>query len=128
MKALNLTIITSLILINGCATTAVKKESGGMIDAYSRGVHESKAEAAAFIKDNLTVKNTYGYVEPYIPVRVPGDVRMVWIPTHKSPDDKDVLVAGHWIYVVVKDPAWFIDEQAPSKAKIPVIVPVKNYE
>jgi len=81
-----------------------------------------------FVKNNLTAKGTYGYVEPYVPVRVPSDVRMVWIPAHESKDDSNVLVAGHWVYVVVKDSRWFIEEQAPAKAKIPVVVPVKTHE
>jgi hypothetical protein len=55
-----------------------------------------------------------------------ADVRFVWIPAHRSKNDPGTLVAGHWVYIMVKEAGWFIDDEALDKAHIPLIVPYKE--
>jgi hypothetical protein len=71
-----------------------------------------------FIQDQLTEQQTYGYVKPYVPVIQQPVIRKVWIPDHKSQEDADVLVAGHWTYVMVQGPKWFIDTQMVEENEI----------
>ena len=49
-------------------------------------------------------------------------VRKVWIPDHKSLDNPDVMIAGHWNYVMIQPPRWFIESNV-TDSKLPVIVP-----
>jgi len=64
--------------------------------------------------------------EVVVPVVEPADVRMVWIPPHKSKKDPNTLVGGHWVYVVVRESGWFIDAEDPDKGKMPLIIPYKE--
>ena len=63
-------------------------------------------------------------MKPYIPVIEQPVVRKVWVPDHKSQDDAAVLVGGHWVYLMIQGPKWFVENQA-ADAQIPVIVPRK---
>jgi len=51
---------------------------------------------------------------------------LVWIPAHKSKSAPEVLIAGHWIYIMVKESSWFVDSQSNTNAKIPLIMPYKE--
>ncbi|MBF0485818.1 MAG: TraV family lipoprotein [Candidatus Omnitrophica bacterium] len=64
-----------------------------------------------------------GYVKPYLPVMVPPRVVKVWIPAHTVSGDKDVLVAGHWTFVMVEEPGWYIKNELSLKMTAEVIVP-----
>ena len=129
MKALkHLAIILVLLITSGCSASKafIKDSPSKVMDVYLEAVSSGKADAANYIKENLKVSNAFGYVKPYVPVVEPADVRMVWLPAHKSKLAPEVLVSGHWVYIMVKDSRWFIDAQAKSEAKIPLIVPYKE--
>ncbi|MGD0336184.1 MAG: hypothetical protein ABSB18_03705 [Candidatus Omnitrophota bacterium] len=96
------------------------------MDVYLEAVSGGRIDAVNYIKENLKIDKAFGYVKPYVPVVEPADVRMVWLPVHKSKYSSEVLVSGHWVYVMVKDSRWFIDTQRESNARIPLIVPYKE--
>ena len=104
----------------------VKDSSNKVVDTYLQAVSKGRLDAARYIKENLRLSRTFGYVQPYVPVVQPADVRPVWIPAHKSKDSIDALVSGHWVYVVVRSSRWFIDAQDEEKGKVAVIVPYKE--
>jgi len=56
------------------------------------------------LKRNLKEKNAYGYVEPYYPLRLPPDVRKVWIVNH--PNESGDLIQGHWVFMVLSPERW----------------------
>jgi Type IV conjugative transfer system lipoprotein (TraV) len=56
------------------------------------------------IQKNLKQKNAYGYVESYYPVRLPPDIRRVWIVDHQN--DAGDLIQGHWVFMVVTPGRW----------------------
>ena len=62
---------------------------------------------------------------PYFPVYESGRVEKVWVPAHVARDDKDVLVAGHWAFVMVDRPHWYIEDQGMDKVEVPVILPTE---
>lgn len=130
MKALKLLLTISIMLISsGCAASHKVIASGAqdkVMDAYLSAVSSGRRDSADFIRDKLKIDKAFGYVAPYAPVIEPADVRLVWIPAHKSKEDKDTLVAGHWIYVMVREPGWFINSQKQDKARIPLLVPYKE--
>ena len=101
----------------------VKQNKPTLMDVYAQSVGQSKNDMRQFIEDKLIEQQTYGYVKPYIPVVQQPIVRKVWIPDHKSPEDADILIAGHWVYVMVQGPKWFIDTQSSyeeDQVKVPM--------
>lgn len=129
MKALKFPkIILVLLMTSGCAASKglVKDSPNKVMDVYLEAASSGRVDAVNYIKENLKVNNAFGYVKPYVPVVEPADVRMVWLPAHKSKYSSEVLVSGHWVYIMVKDSHWFIDAQAQGNVKIPLVVPYKE--
>ena len=110
--------------INGCVfhKSFIKKdiEPKTMMDVYDQSTGQAKEDVAQFIEKNLKEQKTFGYVKPYIPVVKEPVVRKVWIPDHKS-EDADVMIAGHWNYVMIQPAKWFIDENI-SESKVPIVI------
>ena len=129
MKASKYLLIVLVLLNNsGCALsrTTVKDGQNRVVDTYLEAVSSGRADSANYIRQNLKLSQAFGYVKPYAPIVEPADVRLVWIPAHKSKDDAFTLISGHWVYIMVKQSRWFIDEQYKDKAKIPIIIPYKE--
>ena len=129
MKALKLqAIILVLLMTSGCSASRrlVKESPNKIMDVYLEAVSIGRADSVNYMKENLKINQAFGYVKPYVPVVQPADVRLVWLPTHKSKYSSEVLVSGHWIYLMVKPSGWFIDAQNDDKAKVPLIVPYKE--
>lgn len=129
MKALKLqAVILALLMTSGCTSTKalVKENPNKVMDVYLEAVSNGRADSVNYIKENLKINQAFGYVKPYVPVVEPADVRLVWLPAHKSKSAPEVLVSGHWVYIMVKESSWFIDAQSKSDAKIPLILPYKG--
>lgn len=93
-----------------------------MMDIYAESAGQSQKDVAQFIEQHLKEQKTYGYVKPYIPVVNEPVVRKVWVPDHKSEGNTDVMIAGHWVYVMIRPATWFIEGEVID-SKLPVIVP-----
>ena len=129
MKAWNLALIILIIsTTSGCAMSklAVKEDKNKVVGAYLDAVSKGRLDSANFIKENLKINKAFGYVKPYAPVVKQADVRLVWIPAHKSKEDPGTLVSGHWVYIMVKEAGWFIDDQSSDKVHIPLVIPYKE--
>lgn len=129
MKAWSFLLIILIILSSsGCSASKalVKDSPNKVIDVYLEAVSSGRADSVNYIKENLKINQAFGYVKPYVPVVKPADVRLVWIPAHKSKYSSEVLVSGHWVYLMVEPSGWFIDAQKDDKAKIPLIMPYKQ--
>ena len=113
-----------LILISGCAGQRhpVLAPRLTMMDTYVNSIGDSQKDTASYVQENLKEQKTFGYVKPYIPVMASPVVRKVWVPDHRSVEDGGILVAGHWVYVMVRGPRWFIAEEG-KKVDVPVIIP-----
>ncbi|MFA5350646.1 MAG: hypothetical protein WC357_04865 [Candidatus Omnitrophota bacterium] len=121
-------VILALLMTSGCAGSKalVKNNPNKVMDVYLQAVSSGRADSVDYIKENLKISEAFGYVKPYVPVVEPADVRLVWIPAHKSKSAPEVLIAGHWIYIMVKESSWFVDSQSNTNAKIPLIMPYKE--
>lgn len=131
MKGWKFLLIVLVILISsGCAAskTLVKDSPSKVMDVYLEAVSSGRVDSANYIKENLKINQAFGYVKPYVPVVQPADVRLVWVPTHKSKSSSEVLVSGHWVYLMVKEPRWFIDTIESDKVKVPLIVPYREQD
>lgn len=56
------------------------------------------------VRNTLKQKQAYGSVEPYYPLRLPPDIRKVWIVEH--PNEAGDLIQGHWVFMVVEPGRW----------------------
>ena len=130
MKAWKLMPIILIILTtSGCALskgTIKESQNNKVINTYLSAVSNGRTDSASYIRENLKMNQAFGYVRPYVPVMNPADVRGVWIPAHKSKEDPNTLISGHWVYIVVREAHWFIDAEKNSNVKIPLIIPYKE--
>ena len=67
---------------------------------------------SAWIRAGLQGPGTFGTGQPGVPVVVPPDIRRVWVPTHENAEGE--LIAGHWVFLRVRDFRWFL-ESAPAR-------------
>lgn len=96
-------LILFLVFLHGCAV--VKPRT--VIDpvaVYKEGLQEGKKEIVEEVQRELRQKGAYGHVQPYHPVRLPADIRKVWIVDH--PNEAGDLVQGHWAFIVVRPERW----------------------
>ena len=129
MKACKLMGIALVILISsGCAAQklGVRVDRDNVIDAYMEAVASGRKDSADYIKDNLKVTKSFGYIKPYVPVLRPPQVAMVWIPAHKASDGENALVGGHWVYLMVEGSKWFIETESSQETRIPIMIPYKE--
>ncbi len=125
-------LVIMLLFINSSvyaksSKVPVSKKTPTMMDVYVQGAKDSQNDVAVYVQNNLQSQQTFGYVEPYMPVMQGPVVRKVWVPDQKAKDKGDVLIAGHWVYVMVEGPRWFIDH-GTSDIEVPVIVPAPPVE
>ena len=125
-------LITLLLLpfIEGCVPrppASAAARPALMSDIYAQTAGEAQQDVARFIENNLKAEKTFGYVKPYIPVVQEPVVRKIWVPDHKSADDPDVLVGGHWMYVMLEGPKWFVDGERKDTGS-PILVPARPVE
>jgi hypothetical protein len=97
-------IVTAVIFsfLQACATTESPQTEP--VAMYKKGMEEGNKAMVEEVQRKLKQKNAYGYVEPYDPLRLPPDVRKVWIVDH--PNDAGDLIQGHWVFMVVTRGRW----------------------
>ncbi len=119
---LALVLLASSINLSGCKEKeALEKD---LNQVYVKGHGEGAKGASARIIEELAVQRGYGYTPAYVPVREPAWVQKVWIPDHLGTDD--VLVSGHWVYIVIEESKWHIQQPRFPARKMPVITPQKG--
>lgn len=126
MGWLGIRLISIVLLTSGCALSArapasVVRKDVATLDATYRSAGgysgaDKESLAAAWEDDT-------GYVKPYVPVVLPPRVLKVWVPAHVSGGAREVMVAGHWTFVMLRPAEWFIDRQQRMDQELSVIVP-----
>ncbi len=128
IAAILLTISISCSL-SGCVTARANQinPDAALGKTFAQIYEKSKEAPAIDILNNpgaaLQMGAQMGYTKPYLPVFQEPKIIKVWIPPHKSKDDQNVLIAGHWSYVMVEDPSWYIDNEITKEMSVGVIVP-----
>ena len=82
-----------------------------METTLERADDSARASLGEWLRAGLQGAGTFGIGPPATPVLVPPDVRRVWVPTHENAEGE--LVAGHWVFLRVRDARWFLDASAP---------------
>ncbi len=117
-----LALVLLASLISGCKEK--KDIEKDLNQVYIKGHGEGAKGATAKIIENLAIQRGYGYTPAYVPVREPAWVQKVWIPDHLGTDD--VLVSGHWVYIVIEESKWHIQQPRYPARRMPVITPQKS--
>jgi hypothetical protein len=110
--------------LEACATQ--EKPQVDPVALYKQGIEEGNKAMIEEVQENLKQKNAYGSVEPYDPVRIPPDIRKVWIVDH--PNEAGDLIQGHWVFMIVQPGKW-VSPSVPaihpeSGARTPNAVPM----
>ena len=92
----------SFFFLQACATA--DKSVMDPVAMYKKGMEEGNKAMVEEIQWKLKQKGAYGHVEPYYPLRLPSDIRKVWIAEH--PNEAGDLIQGHWVFMVVRPGSW----------------------
>jgi hypothetical protein len=108
-----LMLVLCVLSINACAPRhrpVVDEQDARSFAAIYRkakesGLVSSRSEGKARLGPDI------GYEKPFFPVYVPPKVAKMWVPAHVGQGDRAVMVAGHWSYLIVEEPHWYIEEK-----------------
>jgi hypothetical protein len=92
----------SFFFLQACATA--EKSQVDPVAMYKKGMEEGNKAMVEEVQRKLKQKKAYGSVEPYDPLRLPPDIRKVWIVDH--PNEAGDLIQGHWVFMVVTPGRW----------------------
>lgn len=115
-----------VLWINGCASAGSSRHEAGhaqggrtlaSIYSQARDAHKTGPASAQGIR----LTPDAGEDSAYFPVYESGRIEKVWVPAHVAREDKDILVAGHWVFLMVEEPHWYIQAHEPEKMFVPVI-------
>jgi hypothetical protein len=97
-------IITAglFLFLQACATA--EKSQVDPVAMYKKGMEEGNKAMVEEVQRKLKQRNAYGLVEPYASLRLPPDIRRVWIVDH--PNEAGDLIQGHWVFMVVTPGRW----------------------
>jgi hypothetical protein len=94
--------VVSVFFLQACATA--EKPQVDPVAMYKKGTEEGNNAMVEEVQRKLKQRNAYGSVEPYDPLRLPPDIRKVWIVDH--PNEAGDLIQGHWVFMVVTPGRW----------------------
>ena len=100
-------VLGGALVAGACAAHTPGPHSLSMDAALQQARAADRPSLAEWIRAGLQGPGTFGTGHPAVPVVVPPDIRRVWVPTHENPDGE--LVAGHWVYLRVRDFRWFLE-------------------
>ena len=122
---IRLAVIVVLVgFLQACSATDLKPVRDP-IAVYKEGMEQGNKAMIEEVRDKLREKNAYGSVEPYYPLRLPPDIRKVWIVEH--PNDAGDLIQGHWVFMVIEPGRWASPSGPPlhpqSETRTPSAIP-----
>ena len=125
-----LLIVLAIISISltGCARQRAATRGGDMLNLHLKNRGMAARDVAAKIKQDLTAKKAYGYVKPYAAITIPAEVRLVWIPEHMAEGADNAMVAGHWVYLKIRESQFYIQGKSVGtvgQEVVPLAMPVE---
>ncbi len=121
----NLLCVLCGLLISGCATARmpVASPDNEKVRTFADIYRRAKQAGLTVESPLITLGPAAGMEKPYFPVYEPPVIVKVWVPVHTADHDKNILVAGHWTFLVVEQGRWYIERTGMGKMTAPVIVP-----
>jgi hypothetical protein len=99
-------------LAGACAEHVPTVPSVPVETALERATAGSRVPLGESLRSGLQGPGTFGTSSPGAPVLAPPDVRRIWVPTHENAEGE--LIAGHWVFLRVRDFQWFL-ESSPAR-------------
>lgn len=114
-EIISFNVLIIILLIAGCASVNgdVKIGKEKIEEIYNHAFKEGSDTVMEKLKNDLIMRDTYGFTKPYVPVILPPEVRRVWIPDHIN--EEGDLVSGHWVYMKLRESNWFIENYKQEK-------------
>lgn len=124
---MGLLVAGAAISISGCAHRKADLSGDDKVRTFAENYRHSKEARRVDEEERQSTKVSLsadtGYVKPYLPLVLPPHVIKVWVPAHVGVQDKEVLVAGHWSFVMLEKANWYIEHEISDRLSIPVIMP-----
>ena len=105
-------VLVAAGLTGACAGHVPAVPSVPVEAALERATAGTRVPLGESLRAGLQGPGTFGTSLPGVPVLVPPDVRRIWVPTHENAEGE--LIAGHWVFLRVRDFQWFL-ESAPAR-------------
>ena len=105
------------VLVSACASHRALEGPPHDMRAVYHDALEGPPPAPKLTPQPLAV----GPEAPYTPLMQPPAVQRVWVPAHLN-EARD-LIAGHWVYLVLRPWHWFIETQ-PTPPRFTLQPPV----
>jgi len=110
--------ILGVLFLSGCATIVGDKTPIEKVYYKSQSVQVAEQK----MKDIKKTPIPQGQ-ESFYPVINPPVIKRVWVLPHTTEEGN--LVGGYWLYIIIKEPSWYIEENG-GKQNIQVIIPFKE--
>ncbi|MBF0618738.1 MAG: hypothetical protein HQL19_01065 [Candidatus Omnitrophica bacterium] len=117
MALRSISLILLIIWISGCASArssgiraSEESKARTFAEIYRRSKNAEKSEPER--KMLLSLDVPIGVVKPYLPVILPPKVIKIWVPSHIQNEDRDIMVGGHWSFVMLDKTRWFIEGES----------------
>ncbi len=110
-------ILALVIGINGCVSVGANtngpdakgRELMTLTDFYQHSKRSVNIDEDQARGRMVAVGSSLGYEKPYLPVVVPPKVIKAWVPSHVFADDSQVMVSGHWVFLMLDGTRWGIE-------------------
>ena len=115
-----LLILIAIVLTCGCAHMQSERS---VKDVYNKSTLKIDMEKIRDAQDGLHKKTGLGYVTPYVPIVSAPKTIKVWIPDYISKKNPNVLVSGHWVFMLLTSGGWELQKEGSQRPK--ALIPKK---
>ena len=115
-----LLVLITIILTCGCAHMQSERS---VKDVYDKSTLKIDMEKIRDAQDGLHKKTGLGYVTPYVPIVSAPKTIKIWIPDYISKKNPNVLVSGHWVFMLLTSGGWELQKEEGQRPK--ALIPKK---
>ena len=115
-----LLILITIVLTCGCAHIQSERS---VKDVYNKSTLKIDMEKIRDAQDGIHKKTGLGYVTPYVPIVSAPKTIKVWIPDYISKKNPNVLVSGHWVFMLLTSGGWELQKIGSQRPK--ALIPKK---
>ena len=112
--------LITIVLTCGCAHM---QSDRSVKDVYEKSTLKIDMEKIRDAQDGLHKKTGLGYVTPYVPIVSAPKTIKIWIPDYISKKNPNVLVSGHWVFMLLTPGGWELQEERGQRPK--ALIPKK---
>ena len=115
-----LLVLIAIVLTCGCVHIQSERS---VKDVYNKSTLKIDMEKIRDAQDGLHKKTGLGYVTPYVPIVSAPKTIKIWIPDYISKKNPNVLVSGHWVFMLLTSGGWELQKEGSQRPK--ALIPKK---